>query len=60
MDKFNRDDSGFFGGAVLADRDCGSVSLRDASGSTFKVYVSDDPEYTLSGVYEPCMVSEGW
>lgn len=59
MDKFS-EGSDYFGGAVLADRECGSVSLRDAAGSAFSVNVSNDPEYTLSGVYEPCMASERW
>lgn len=43
----------FYGGAVLADNTCGSVSLRDASGSDFKINVGDDPELTMSGLYEP-------
>lgn len=47
------DNSDFFGGAVLDDRDIGSVTLRDASGSVFKLGVSDDPELMMSGLYEP-------
>lgn len=50
---FHDKDSEFFGGAVLADRTCGSVSFRDASGSDIFVSLTDDPEYTMSGLYEP-------
>lgn len=46
-------DDNYFGGAVLADRSCGSVSFRDASGGDLRFDVGNDPEYTLSGVYEP-------
>lgn len=53
MNKFNREDSNYFGGAVLADDSCGSVSLYSASGSVLKVHVSDDPEFMLSGFYAP-------
>lgn len=58
--KFNREDSSYFGGAVLADKECGSVSLRDAAGSVFRLHVGDDPEYTLSGLYEPDNRFERW
>lgn len=54
------DQNEFFGGAVLADESCGSVSFCTASGATLSFKVSDDPEYTMSGVYEPCTSFEGW
>lgn len=58
--KFLRDDSDYFGGAVLDDRDIGSVSFRDASGSIFKLNVSDDPELMLSGSYDADSRFERW
>lgn len=60
MSKFMRDDSEFFGGAVLADNECGSVSLRDASGSVFKLNVGDDPEMTMSGLYDHDTSFDRW
>lgn len=58
--KFLREDSDFFGGAALDDRDIGSVSLRDASGSVFNLSVSDDPELMMSGLYEPDSRYDRW
>ncbi len=58
MNKFNREDSSYFGGAVLADDTCGFVSLCDASGGVLKINVTDDPELMMSGLYEPCALSE--
>jgi hypothetical protein len=60
LNKFNREDSNYHGGAVLADASCGSVTLYGAFGATLKVNVIDDPEYTMSGLYEPCGRSEGY
>lgn len=40
----------YFGGAVLADSECGSVTLRMASGAIFSFNLDHDPEFTLSGL----------
>jgi hypothetical protein len=56
----NNNDTDFFGGASLADNHTGSVSFRDASGATFNVNVSDDPEFTMSGLYEPDSSFDRW
>lgn len=53
-------DFSYFGGAVLADESCGSVSLSNSAGEVFTVMVDNDPEFTMSGVYEPCELSEEW
>lgn len=53
-------DFNYFGGAVLADASCGSVTLSGSSGEVFTVKVDNDPEFTMSGVYEPCELSDKW
>lgn len=60
MSKFQRDDSDFFGGAVLADDTCGVVSLSTASGASYTFKVNDDPELMMSGLHEPCALSQRW
>lgn len=50
----------FFGGAVLADDTCGSVTLYGDTGSVLRINVSDDPEYTMSGLVEPCSSFDKW
>jgi hypothetical protein len=57
--KFN-DNCDYFGGAVLADSTCGIVTLSTASGATFTFKLNDDPEFVMSGLSEPCMLSERW
>lgn len=44
----------------LADNTCGSVTLYGDSGSSFTFNLDHDPEYTLSGLYEPDMSFEGY
>ena len=59
--KFKKnDDYSYTCGAQLADKHTGSVSFRDASGATFNLSVSDDPEYTMSGLYEPDSSFDRW
>lgn len=53
-------DFNYFGGAVLADESCGSVTLSNRSGEVLTFNVEHDPEFTLSGVYEPDSLSEKW
>lgn len=53
-------DEGYFGGAVLADASCGSVSLSNRFGDVLTVNLDHDPEYVMSGVYDPCNLSEKW
>lgn len=50
----------YFGGAVLADNTLGSASFTDASGMTISFSVSDDPEYRMSGLEDPCSSFEQW
>lgn len=45
------------GGAVLADGSCGSVSLYGDTGAVLTLNLTHDPEYTLSGLYEPLELS---
>jgi hypothetical protein len=54
------DSYNFHGGAVLADASCGSVSLSSRSGDVLTINLDHDPEYTMSGVYEPCSSFEQW
>lgn len=53
-------DNDFFGGAVLADDTCGSVTLYGNAGDVFRINVIDDPEYTMSGLVEPCSSFDKW
>lgn len=53
-------DEGYFGGAVLADASCGSVSLSNRFGDVLNINLDHDPEYTMSGVTEPCSSFEKW
>lgn len=53
-------DSEFFGGAVLADSSCGSVTLYGSSGDVLRINVTDDPEFTMSGLVEPCSSFDKW
>lgn len=53
-------DFNFHGGAVLADDTCGSVSLYGASGDVLTFKVDHDPEFTMSGLYEPCSSYDKW
>ena len=48
-----RDGYNFHGGAVLADESCGSVSVSGRFGEVLKINLDHDPEFTMSGVYEP-------
>lgn len=50
----------FFGGAVLADSSCGRVSFTTSAGDVLSVNLDHDPEYTLSGLTEPCGSFEKW
>lgn len=50
----------FFGGAVLADRSCGSVSLSTSFGDVLTLNLDHDPELTMSGVTDNCELSERW
>jgi hypothetical protein len=54
------DSYNFHGGAVLADASCGSVSLSSRSGDVLTLNLDHDPEYTMSGLTEPCSLSEKW
>ena len=56
----NIGDEGYFGGAVLADASCGSVSLSNRFGDVLTLNLDHDPEYVMSGVYDPCSLSEKW
>lgn len=47
----------FHGGAVLADSTCGSLSLYSASGDVLNIHLDHDPEFTMSGLYEPTEAS---
>lgn len=53
-------DCNFFGGAVLADASCGSVSICNRFGEVLTVNLDHDPEFTLSGLTAPCSLSEQW
>ena len=57
---FMKIDTEYFGGANLIDSHIGSVSFRDASGGDIKINVSNDPEYTMSGLYEPDSAFDKW
>lgn len=48
------------GGAVLADDTCGVVSLSTSSGGFLTFNLTDDPEFTMSGLYEPCSSFDQW
>lgn len=50
----------FFGGAVLADASCGVASLTTSAGDVLTFEVHDDPEFTMSGLTEPCSSFERW
>lgn len=50
----------FFGGAVLADSTCGSASLTTHTGDVLTFKLDHDPEFVMSGVYEPCSSFEKW
>lgn len=54
------EDFNYFGGAVLADDSCGSVTLSSSFGDVLTINVEYDPEFTMSGVYEPDSASEKW
>lgn len=54
------DSYNFHGGAVLADDTCGSVSLSTAAGEVLTINLNDDPEFTMSGLYEPCSSYDRW
>lgn len=60
MSKYFEHNSNFHGGAVLADDTCGSVTFCGRFGDVLTVKVDNDPEYTMSGVYEPCSSFEKW
>lgn len=44
----------------LADDTCGSVTFYGGSGEAFTINLGHDPEYTLSGLYEPDMSFDGY
>lgn len=48
------------GGAVLADESCGSVSLCGRFGDVLTINLDHDPEFTMSGLYEPCGSFDKW
>ncbi|MNB99685.1 hypothetical protein D3C81_1639510 [compost metagenome] len=50
----------FHGGAVLADASCGSVSVCNRVGDVLTINLDHDPEWTMSGLTEPCKLSEKW
>lgn len=50
----------FFGGAVLADDSCGSASLTTRAGDVLSFKLDHDPEFTLSGLTEPCGSYDKW
>lgn len=54
------EDFNYFGGAVLADDSCGSVTFSDSSGEVYTVKVDNDPEFTMSGLVEPCSSFDQW
>lgn len=54
------EDFNYFGGAVLADESCGSVSFSTVGGEVLTINVYDDPEFTMSGLVEPDNLSEKW
>lgn len=51
---------GYFGGAVLADESCGAVSFSTSAGGVLSFKLDHDPEYTMSGLHEPCSSFEKW
>ena len=53
-------DFSYFGGAVLADESCGSVTFSGRSGEVYTVKVDNDPEFTMSGLVDTCELSEKW
>jgi hypothetical protein len=53
-------DNDFFGGAVLADSTCGSASFTTHSGDVLTFKVDHDPEFTMSGLDEPCSSFDQW
>lgn len=53
-------DFNYFGGAVLADESCGSVTFSGSSGEVYTVKVDNDPEFTMSGLQDTCELSEQW
>lgn len=53
-------DCTFFGGAVLADASCGSVSVCNHFGEVLTVNLEHDSEWTLSGLTEPCSSFDKW
>lgn len=53
-------DTDYFGGAVLADSTCGHASFTTHTGEVLSFKVDHDPEFVMSGVYEPCTLSEKW
>lgn len=57
---FDFGDNNFHGGAVLADASCGSASLTTHTGDVLIFKVDHDPEFTMSGVYDPCSSFEKW
>lgn len=59
LNDFN-EDYGFHGGAVLVDSSCGSVSVCNRFGDVLTVNLDHDPEFTLSGLTEPCSRSDKW
>lgn len=54
------DSYNFHGGAVLADATCGSLSLCGDFGEVLTLNLDHDPEYTMSGLDEPCSSFDKW
>lgn len=55
-----QNEAGIVDTASLADNHCGSVTLYGGSGATFSINLSDDPEYMMSGLYEPDSSFDRW
>lgn len=50
----------WFGGAVLADDTCGFASFTTHTGDVLTLKLDHDPELMMSGLHEPCSLSEKW
>lgn len=54
------DNTNYHGGAVLADASCGHVSLCGEFGDVLNIKLDHDPEFTMSGLDEPCSSYDEW